>query len=131
MTLKHGVLYKKALSLKEAEKEITNNDSDDEAHVTGSMVEPSRTKKLKNFDFITEDGTHIHLTEEEINHQKKLKEDAKAEAAKQEGEVWKSKLVDPCPLLVLGHFMTKSMAILSHFYSGILVTAVSRMASDV
>ncbi|GJS94802.1 hypothetical protein Tco_0801770 [Tanacetum coccineum] len=94
MTLKHEVLYKKALSLKEAEKESTDNDSDDEAHVTGSMVEPSRTKKLKNFDFITEDGTHIHLTEEEINHQKKLEEDAKAEAAKQEGEVWKSKLVD-------------------------------------
>ncbi|GJY89285.1 hypothetical protein Tco_0503913 [Tanacetum coccineum] len=58
------------------------------------MVEPSRTKKLKNFDFITEDGTHIHLTEEEINHQKKLKEDAKAKAAKQEGEVRKAKLVD-------------------------------------
>nr|GEY22602.1 hypothetical protein [Tanacetum cinerariifolium] len=43
-------------------------------------------KKLKKFDFITEDGRHIHLTIEEINHQKKLAEDAKAKAAKQEGE---------------------------------------------
>ncbi|GKB67082.1 hypothetical protein Tco_0928494, partial [Tanacetum coccineum] len=40
------------------------------------------------------DGRHIHLTEEEINHQKKLEKDAKAEAAKQEGEVRKAELVD-------------------------------------
>ncbi|GJU93971.1 hypothetical protein Tco_1318727 [Tanacetum coccineum] len=77
---------KKALSLEKAEKESTGSDSDDENHVTGSMVEPSRTKKLNKFYFITEDGRHIHLTEEEINHQKKLEEDAKAEAAKQEGK---------------------------------------------
>ncbi|GKB42839.1 hypothetical protein Tco_0887781 [Tanacetum coccineum] len=87
---------KKAMSSEEAEKESTNSDSndDDETHVTGSMVESSTTKKLKKFDFITEDGRHIHLTEEEINHQKKLEEDAKAEAAKQEGEVRKAELVD-------------------------------------
>nr|GEX26726.1 hypothetical protein [Tanacetum cinerariifolium] len=52
------------------------------------------TKKLKKFDFITKDGRHIHLIEEEINHQKKLEEDAKAEAAKQEGEVRKAELVN-------------------------------------
>ncbi|GJZ05555.1 hypothetical protein Tco_0539348 [Tanacetum coccineum] len=52
---------------KEAKKESTNIDSDDETHVTGSMVETSRIKKLKKFDFITEDGKHIHLTEEQIN----------------------------------------------------------------
>ncbi|GJV97368.1 hypothetical protein Tco_1548945 [Tanacetum coccineum] len=85
---------KKALSSEEAEKESTDSDSDDETHVSGSMVEPSKTKKLKKFDFITEDGRHIHLTEEEINHQKKLKEDAKAEATKQEGKVRKAELVD-------------------------------------
>ncbi|GJU70953.1 hypothetical protein Tco_1262358 [Tanacetum coccineum] len=85
---------KKALSLEEAKKESTDSDSDDETHVTGSMVEPSRTKKLKKFNFITEDGRHIHLTEDKINHQKKLEEDAKAKAAKQEGEVRKAKLVD-------------------------------------
>ncbi|GJR76222.1 hypothetical protein Tco_0088587 [Tanacetum coccineum] len=47
---------KKALSLEEAETESTDSDSDDETHVTGSMVEPSMRKKLKKFDFITEDG---------------------------------------------------------------------------
>ncbi|GJR83145.1 hypothetical protein Tco_0153930 [Tanacetum coccineum] len=55
---------KKAMSLEEAEKESTNSDSDDETHVTSSMVETSRIKKAKKFDFVTEDGTHIHLTEE-------------------------------------------------------------------
>ncbi|GJS14741.1 hypothetical protein Tco_0409213 [Tanacetum coccineum] len=85
---------KKALSSEDAKKESTDSNSDDETHVTGSMVEPSRTKKLKKFDFITKDGRHIHLTEEEINHQKKLEEDAKAEAAKQEREVRKADLVD-------------------------------------
>ncbi|GJU08512.1 hypothetical protein Tco_1124942, partial [Tanacetum coccineum] len=85
---------KKALSSKEAEKESTDSYSDDETHVTSSMVEPSRIKKLKKFYFITEDVRHIHLTEEEINHQKKLEEDAKAEAAKQEGGVRKAELVD-------------------------------------
>ncbi|GKB00812.1 hypothetical protein Tco_0828856 [Tanacetum coccineum] len=55
---------KNVMSLEEPEKESTNSDSDDETHVTGSMVEPSTTKKLKKFDFITEDGRHIHLTEE-------------------------------------------------------------------
>ncbi|GJW83716.1 hypothetical protein Tco_0156861 [Tanacetum coccineum] len=74
---------KKDLSSEEAEKESTDSNSDDETHVTGSIVEPSRTKKLKKFDFITEDGRHIHLTKEKINHRKKLEEDAKAKAAKQ------------------------------------------------
>ncbi|GKB25987.1 hypothetical protein Tco_0865388 [Tanacetum coccineum] len=82
------------MSLEEAEKHNTNNDFDDETHMTGSMVESSRIKKLKNFDFITEDGRHIHLTEEEINQQKKLKKYAKAKAAKQEMEVRKIELVD-------------------------------------
>ncbi|GJZ34070.1 hypothetical protein Tco_0579506 [Tanacetum coccineum] len=77
---------KKAMSSEEAEKNSNNSDSndDDETYVTGSMVEPSTIKKLKKFNFITKDGRHIHLTKEEINHQKKLEEDAKAEANKQE-----------------------------------------------
>ncbi|GJY73211.1 putative ribonuclease H-like domain-containing protein [Tanacetum coccineum] len=97
---------KKAMSLKEAEKESTNNDSndDDETHVTGSMVEPSTTKKLKRFNFITEDGRHIHLNEEEINCQKNLEEDAKAKAAKQEGEVRKAELVDLLGLEVVNKY---------------------------
>ncbi|GKC90074.1 hypothetical protein Tco_1150723 [Tanacetum coccineum] len=50
------------------------------------MVKSSKVKKLKKFDFVAEDGRHIHLSEEQINNQKKLEEEAKAEVAKQEGE---------------------------------------------
>ncbi|GKD39140.1 hypothetical protein Tco_1259347 [Tanacetum coccineum] len=46
---------KEALYSEEAEKESTDSDPD-KTYVTGSMVEPSRKKKLKKFDFITEDG---------------------------------------------------------------------------
>ncbi|GJU77384.1 hypothetical protein Tco_1274454 [Tanacetum coccineum] len=82
------------MSLEEAEKESTKSDSDEEAHVTGSMVKSSKVKKLKKFDFVTEDGRHIHLSEEQINNQKKLEVEAKAEAAKQEREVRKVELID-------------------------------------
>nr|GEY28449.1 hypothetical protein [Tanacetum cinerariifolium] len=71
-----------------------NSDSDDETHLTSSMVEPSKAKKIKKFDFVTEGGKHIHLTEEEINHQKKIEKEAKAKAAKHESKVRKEELVD-------------------------------------
>ncbi|GKA94018.1 hypothetical protein Tco_0816004 [Tanacetum coccineum] len=81
----------KDVDQKEAEKESTNSDSDDdvETHVTSSMVESSRIKKLKKFDFVTEEGMHIHLSKEEINNQKKLDEEAKVEAAKRRGKLGK------------------------------------------
>ncbi|GJS18168.1 hypothetical protein Tco_0412640 [Tanacetum coccineum] len=86
---------KKALPLEEAEKESSDSDyDDDETHVTGSMVESSRIKKTKKFNFVTEDGKHIHLTKEKINQQKKIEEEAKAEAAKRETEDRKEELVD-------------------------------------
>ncbi|GJU45796.1 hypothetical protein Tco_1203062 [Tanacetum coccineum] len=85
---------KKALSSEEAEKESTNSDSNiDETHVTRSMIESSRIKKVKKLDFITEDRKHIHLTEEQINQQKKIEEEAKVEAAKYKSEVRKEELV--------------------------------------
>nr|GEV57887.1 hypothetical protein [Tanacetum cinerariifolium] len=80
--------------LEEAEKESTESDSNEEDHVSGSMIKSSKEKKLKKFDFVTEDGRHIHLSEEQINNQKKLEEEAKAEAAKQEGDVRKAELLD-------------------------------------
>ncbi|GKC31908.1 hypothetical protein Tco_1039202 [Tanacetum coccineum] len=74
------------MSLEEVEKESTESDSDDETYVTGPMVESSRIKKLKKFDFITEDGKRIYLTKEQINQQKKIEEEAKATwQHKQEG----------------------------------------------
>ncbi|GJR56021.1 hypothetical protein Tco_1406542 [Tanacetum coccineum] len=46
---------KKVLSLKEAEKESTKSGSNDETtHMHGSMVESSKKKELKKFDFVTE-----------------------------------------------------------------------------
>ncbi|GJU88832.1 hypothetical protein Tco_1301255, partial [Tanacetum coccineum] len=85
---------KKAMYSKEAKKESTSSDSDDETHLTDSMVEPSKAKKIKKFDFVTKRGKHIHLTGEEINHKKKIKEEAKAEAAKRESEIRKEERVD-------------------------------------
>ncbi|GJZ30952.1 putative reverse transcriptase domain-containing protein [Tanacetum coccineum] len=58
------------------------------------QIESSITKKLKKFDFITENGKHIHLTKEQINQQNKIEEEAKAKASKQESEVRKEELVD-------------------------------------
>nr|GEV59461.1 retrovirus-related Pol polyprotein from transposon TNT 1-94 [Tanacetum cinerariifolium] len=61
---------KKALSSEEAMKESIESDyddDDDENYLSGSMVESSRIKKVKKFDFVTKDGKHIHLTEEQIN----------------------------------------------------------------
>ncbi|GJZ87431.1 hypothetical protein Tco_0659041 [Tanacetum coccineum] len=64
---------KKVLSSKEAMKKSTKSDSnDDETHLSGSMVESSRIEKVKKFDFVTKDRKHIHLTEEQINQQKKI-----------------------------------------------------------
>ncbi|GKB48683.1 hypothetical protein Tco_0899436 [Tanacetum coccineum] len=82
------------MSSEEAEKESIESDSDEEAHVTGFMVKSSKVKKLKKFDFVTEHGRHIHLSKKQINNQKKLEEEAKAEAAKQEQEVRKAELID-------------------------------------
>ncbi|GJV49505.1 hypothetical protein Tco_1439717, partial [Tanacetum coccineum] len=78
---------KKSISLEEVKKESTNSDfDDDENHLTGSVVESSRIKKVKKFDFVIKGGKHIHLTKEEINKQKKIEEDAKVEATKHESE---------------------------------------------
>ncbi|GKD13851.1 hypothetical protein Tco_1198258 [Tanacetum coccineum] len=64
---------KKVMSSEEDKKESTESDSDEEAYVTGFMVKSS----------------------------KKLDEEAKAEAAKQEGEVRKVGLIDQLGLEVV------------------------------
>nr|GEZ35548.1 hypothetical protein [Tanacetum cinerariifolium]GEZ35901.1 hypothetical protein [Tanacetum cinerariifolium] len=86
---------KDAISSKDAEEVCTKSDSDDETtHVLGSMVESSKKKDLKRFDFVTEDGEHVHLTKEQISARKKIEEEAKAKATKCEGEMRKEKLID-------------------------------------
>ncbi|GJV88718.1 hypothetical protein Tco_1532656 [Tanacetum coccineum] len=51
-------------------------------------------KDAKEFDFVTESGEHVHLTKERISAQKKIEEEAKAEAARHEGEMRKEELID-------------------------------------
>ncbi|GKB08803.1 hypothetical protein Tco_0837115 [Tanacetum coccineum] len=86
---------KKALYSKDAEEESTKSDyDDDETYMTSSMVESTRIKKAKKFDFATEDGKHIHLIKEQINQQKEIEEEAKAEAARCEGEIRKEDMID-------------------------------------
>ncbi|GKA38911.1 hypothetical protein Tco_0731462 [Tanacetum coccineum] len=86
---------KKALSSEEGEKESTESGSDDETtHMPGSMVESSKKKELKKFDFVTESGEHVHLTKEQISAQKEKEEEAKAEVVRREGEIRKEELID-------------------------------------
>ncbi|GJT23637.1 hypothetical protein Tco_0893574 [Tanacetum coccineum] len=83
------------MSSKDNGEESIESDLDDEnTNVAGSLAESSKKKKLRKFDYVTESGDHVHLTEEQINAQKKIEEEAKAEAAKQEGEVRRAELVD-------------------------------------
>nr|GEU47226.1 reverse transcriptase domain-containing protein [Tanacetum cinerariifolium] len=89
---------KKAMSLKDAEEDGSESNSNDTIHLTGSMVESSKKKKLKKFNFVTEGGDHVHLTDEKIKEQKRTGESAKAEAAKHEVEVRREELID-----LLGH----------------------------
>ncbi|GJY86046.1 hypothetical protein Tco_0500072 [Tanacetum coccineum] len=86
---------KKVMSLKDAKEESIESNSDDETtHVPGFKVESSNKKELKRFEFVTEDGEHVHLTKEQISAQKKIEEEAKAKAARREGEIRKEELID-------------------------------------
>ncbi|GJW87171.1 hypothetical protein Tco_0162511 [Tanacetum coccineum] len=95
---------KKIISSEEDEKESTKSDSDEEAHVTGSMVKSSKEKKLKKFDFVTKGGEHVHLTKEQISAQKEIEEEAKAEAARCEGEIRKEELIDLLGLEIVNKY---------------------------
>ncbi|GKF73437.1 hypothetical protein Tco_0219769 [Tanacetum coccineum] len=64
---------KKPMSSEDAKEGSTESGSDDDEtrHMSSSLEESSKTKKLKKFDFVTESGKHFHLTKEEISAQKK------------------------------------------------------------
>nr|GEY56071.1 hypothetical protein [Tanacetum cinerariifolium] len=71
------------MSSEVAKEESMESDYDDKtSHMPGSTVESSKKKELKKFDFVTKDGEHVHLTKEQINAQKKIEEEAKAEATR-------------------------------------------------
>ncbi|GJR41626.1 hypothetical protein Tco_1309729 [Tanacetum coccineum] len=86
---------KKTMSSKDAEEVSIESDYDFETtHVPGSMVESFKKKDFKKFDFVTKDGEHVHLTEEQISAHKKIEEEADVEAARCEGEMRKKELID-------------------------------------
>nr|GEV00087.1 hypothetical protein [Tanacetum cinerariifolium] len=86
---------KKAMFSKDVEEVSTKSDSDDETIcVPGYMVESSKKRDMKKFNFVTKDGEIVHLTEEQISAQKKIEEEAKAEATRCEGEKRKEELID-------------------------------------
>ncbi|GJV52331.1 hypothetical protein Tco_1448072 [Tanacetum coccineum] len=61
---------------KETEGEETKTDFEPTIKITVSMVESSKKKKLKKFEFVTEEGDHVHLTAEQIKEQKRIEESA-------------------------------------------------------
>ncbi|GJY53606.1 hypothetical protein Tco_0445270 [Tanacetum coccineum] len=85
---------KEAMSSKDAEEEKTESDfENDYANPVDSMIESSKKKKLKKFDFVNKGGDHVHLNKEQIKEQNRIKESHKAELAKQEVEMVKNELV--------------------------------------
>ncbi|GJY23826.1 hypothetical protein Tco_0397484 [Tanacetum coccineum] len=63
---------------KETKEEESKTNSETKVRITGSMVESSKKKKLKRFDFVTEKGDHVHFTKEQIKEQKRIEESVKA-----------------------------------------------------
>ncbi|GJR67099.1 hypothetical protein Tco_0013164 [Tanacetum coccineum] len=89
----------------DAKKESTESDSNDETtHVPGSTIESSNKRELKKFNFVTEGGEHVYLTKEQINAQKKIEEEAKAEAARRECKIRKEELIDLLGLEVVNKY---------------------------
>nr|GEU62017.1 hypothetical protein [Tanacetum cinerariifolium] len=76
------------------EEETKSNSENDDANPANSMVESSKKKKLKRFDFVTKGGEHVHFTAKKIKEQKRIEESLKAELAKQEVEKVKKDLFD-------------------------------------
>nr|GEU89188.1 zf-CCHC domain-containing protein/DUF4219 domain-containing protein/UBN2 domain-containing protein [Tanacetum cinerariifolium] len=63
---------------------------------TATSLTPPRSSSQPEGEHIKKDKgkKHIHLSKEQINNQKKLEKEAKAKAAKQEGELRKVELID-------------------------------------
>ncbi|GJZ86886.1 hypothetical protein Tco_0658496 [Tanacetum coccineum] len=65
------------------------------SQLEGEQTKIEKGKKVMySKDAEEENGEHVHLTKEQISTQKKIEEEAKAEAAKREGEIRKEELID-------------------------------------
>ncbi|GKA63099.1 hypothetical protein Tco_0762705 [Tanacetum coccineum] len=58
------------------------------------MVESSKPKTLKKFDYVNIQGETFFMTEEQIDEQKKIEQIFKDEIAKKEVEMRKEELID-------------------------------------
>ncbi|GJV14979.1 hypothetical protein Tco_1360302 [Tanacetum coccineum] len=80
---------KEAMSHKDVEEEESETDSEHAARLTCFIVESSKKKHLKKFDFVTQKGDHVHLIEEQIKEQNRIEESIKTDMAKKEEELGK------------------------------------------
>ncbi|GKB49866.1 hypothetical protein Tco_0900619, partial [Tanacetum coccineum] len=85
---------KEPVSHQETEEKESDTDSKPVVTLTGSLVESSKHKKLKQFNFVTEEGEHVYLTADQIKEQKRLEDEAKAEIAKRKVEEGKEEWID-------------------------------------
>ncbi|GJX89018.1 hypothetical protein Tco_0341032 [Tanacetum coccineum] len=67
------------MSHKEVEEKESKSDPETEVRLLSSMVESSKQKSLKRFAFVNEQGESFLMTKEEIENQKKLEQDIKAD----------------------------------------------------
>ncbi|GJS54084.1 hypothetical protein Tco_0627446 [Tanacetum coccineum] len=80
--------------------ERTNLNKPQPETTTPPPIPPEQTKidmgkkAMSSKDAKEENGEHVHLTKEQGNQQKKIEEEAKAEAASHEGEIRKKELID-------------------------------------
>ncbi|GJV83364.1 hypothetical protein Tco_1523262 [Tanacetum coccineum] len=81
---------KKAMSSEDAEERVQKVIMMMRQHTCLVLqLNPLRKKEQKKLDFVTEGGEHVHLTKEQISAQKKIEEEAKAEAARRKCEIRK------------------------------------------
>ncbi|GJV74905.1 hypothetical protein Tco_1506489 [Tanacetum coccineum] len=85
---------KEPVSHQETEEKESDTDSKPVVTLTGSLVESSKHKKLKQFNFVTEEGKHVYLTADQIKEQKRVEDEAKAEIAKRKVEEGKEEWID-------------------------------------
>ncbi|GKF17598.1 hypothetical protein Tco_0062516, partial [Tanacetum coccineum] len=93
------------------------------------MVESSKKKELKKFDFVTESGEHVHLAKEHINTQKKIKEEVKAEAARHEGEIRKEELIDLLGLDVVNKYYNDKLQYDKYYDKMLNKRAISKITN--
>nr|GEV21086.1 hypothetical protein [Tanacetum cinerariifolium] len=85
---------KEAISHEEAKEKESESDSETEFKLSGSMVESSKKKRIKKFDFVTKKVVTVFMIEEQTNEKKKIEQLVKDDIATKEVELGKGELID-------------------------------------